>query len=106
VFVTEYSSIPMLASWVLRQDGRAVPIEPDELRREVARALKAVREAHEGAPPKLAAEKPVEESDGAGERPAGPVAPERFAVLQALLAYLLAECGQEREATIPAREIV
>jgi len=106
VFVTEYSSIPMLASWVLRQDGRAVPIEPDELRREVARALKAVREAHEGAPPKLAAEKPVEESDGAGERPAGPVAPERFAVLQALLAYLLAACGQEREATIPAREIV
>ena len=106
VFVTEYSSIPMLASWVLRQDGRAVPIEPDELRREVARALKAVREAHEGAPPKLAAEKPVDESDGAGERPAGPVAPERFAVLQALLAYLLAACGQEREATIPAREIV
>ena len=106
VFVTEYSSIPMLASWVLRQDGRAVPIEPDELRREVARALKAVREAHEGAPPKLAAEKPVEESDGAGERPAGPVALERFAVLQALLAYLLAACGQEREATIPAREIV
>jgi proteasome accessory factor BC len=106
VFVTEYASIPMLASWVLRQDGRAVPIEPDELRREVARALKAVREVHEGAPPKLAAEKPVEQSDGAGERPAGPVAPERFAVLPALLAYLLAECGPEREATIPASEIV
>src|SRR5438132_3051499 len=106
VFVTEYSSIPMLASWVLRQDGRAVPIEPDELRREVARALKAVREVHEGAPPKLAAEKPVEEADGVGERPAGPVAPERFAVLQALLAYLLAACGQERDATIPASEIV
>ena len=36
VFVTDYSSLPMLASWVLRQDGRAVPLEPDELRREVA----------------------------------------------------------------------
>jgi proteasome accessory factor C len=105
VFVTEYSSIPMLASWVLRQDGRAVPLEPGELRREVARALKAVREGHEGAPPKLAAEKPVEDSDGAGERPAGPVAPERFAVLQALLAYLLAACGKERDATVPASEI-
>src|SRR6059058_843303 len=27
VFVTEFSSIPQLASWVLRQDGRAVPLE-------------------------------------------------------------------------------
>src|SRR5213596_2748011 len=36
-FVTEYSSLSLLASWVLRQDGRAVPREPDELRREVAR---------------------------------------------------------------------
>ena len=32
--------------------------------------------------------------------------PERFAVLQALLAYLLARCGEEREATIPADELV
>ncbi|MDX6410639.1 MAG: proteasome accessory factor, partial [Gaiellaceae bacterium] len=42
VFTTEYSSIPLLASWVLRQDGRAVPAEPDELRREVARAVPRV----------------------------------------------------------------
>src|SRR5437868_1617034 len=106
VFVTEYSSIPMLASWVLRQDGRAVPLEPDALRREVARALKSVREAHEAELPKLAAEKPEQEVDGTGERPAGPVAPERFAVLQALLAYLLAACGEEREAVIPAPELL
>jgi proteasome accessory factor BC len=105
VFVTDYSSIPMLASWVLRQDGQAVPLEPDALRREVARALRAVREAHEATQPKLAAEKPTVEPDGVGERPAGPVAPERFAVLQALLAYLLAACGPEREATISAAEI-
>ena len=50
VFVTEYSSIPQLAAWVLRQDGRAVPLEPDELRREVAGALRRVRERHEGKP--------------------------------------------------------
>jgi predicted DNA-binding transcriptional regulator YafY len=106
VFITAYSSIAMLASWVLRQDGRAVPLEPDELRREVARALKAVREAHEAELPKLAAEKPEQEVDGTGERPAGPVAPERFAVLQALLAYLLAACGADREATIPAQQLV
>jgi proteasome accessory factor C len=43
--------------------------------------------------------------DGGGERPAGPVAPERFAVLQALLAYLLAACGESREAVLPAAEL-
>ncbi|HYX76981.1 MAG TPA: WYL domain-containing protein, partial [Gaiellaceae bacterium] len=105
VFVTEYSSLPLLASWVLRQDGRAVPQAPEELRREVARALRAVRERHEGAPAELAAE-----SDGFVaeeiERPAAPVAPERFAVLQALLAYLLDRCGEESQAEFPAQELV
>ena len=37
---------------------------------------------------------------------AGPVAPERFGVLQSLLAYLLAACGEEREGIIPAHELV
>ena len=106
VFVTEYSSIPLLASWVLRQDGRALPLEPAALRREAARALRAIRSNHTGAPPSLAREAPAAESDGAGERPAGPVTPERFAVLQALLAYLLARCGEDREATISAADIV
>jgi proteasome accessory factor BC len=40
------------------------------------------------------------------ERFAGPVAPERFAVLQALLAYLLAACGDEKDAEIPADELL
>jgi proteasome accessory factor C len=106
VFVTDYSSPALLASWVLRQDGRAVPVEPDELRREVARALRTVREAHEGRPPAVAAERPRPEADSSGERPAGPVAPERFAVLQALLAYLLAACGDGTDAEISARELV
>src|SRR5437763_1728529 len=101
VFVTEYSSLGLLASWVLRQDGRAIPREPEDLRREIARALKLARERHEKAPGRLAAE-----SDGAEEvpieRPAAPVAPERFAVLQALLAYLLDQCGDEPEADLVA----
>src|SRR5437763_350366 len=106
VFVTEYSFLPQLASWILRQDGRAIPIEPDELRREVAQALRDVRARHETGPPQLAAAAPPPQSDELGERPAGPVVPERFAVLQALLAYLLAACGEESDAVIPAREIV
>jgi proteasome accessory factor C len=105
VFVTEYSSLPLLASWVLRQDGRAVPLEPDDLRRTVAGALRLVRERHDGAPPEPAAEEVPRERDGTGDRPAGPVAPERFAVLQALLAYLLDACGDRTEAEIPASQI-
>src|SRR5204862_7854703 len=50
------------------------------------------------------------ETDGAGEvpieRPAAPVAPERFEVLQALLAYLLDQCGDDPEAEIPAADLV
>ncbi len=107
VFVTDYSSIPQLASWVLRQNGRAVPLEPAELKRDVAAALRRVRERHEGESPRPAREAAVAESvDGSPDRPAGPVAPERFAVLQALLAYLLAACGEERDAEIPASELL
>jgi proteasome accessory factor C len=106
VFVTEYSTVSQLASWILRQDGRAVPLEPDELRREVAQALRAVRDRHQEPPPKLAAPAPTPRPDNIGERPAGPVVPERFAVLQALLAYLLAACGEESDAVIPAHELV
>jgi proteasome accessory factor C len=106
VFVTPYSSIPLLASWVLRQDGRAIPLEPDELRREVADAVRKVRAAHEGALPRIAREAAVPVENGLGDRPAGPVVPERFAVLQALLAYLLAECGDQSSAEIQAHELV
>src|SRR5919198_1274994 len=105
VFVTEYSSLPLLASWVLRQDGRAIPREPEELRRELARALRLVRERHEKQPRRLAAESDGHEEEAA-ERPAAPVAPERFAVLQALLAYLLDKCGDDSEAEIPAADLV
>src|SRR5205823_10971627 len=51
VFVTEYSSIQLLASWILRQDGRALPLEPEELREEVARALDRIAASHDGPPP-------------------------------------------------------
>jgi proteasome accessory factor C len=106
VFVTEYSSAPQLAAWILRQDGRAIPLEPDDLRREVAQALRTVRDLHGGPAPTLANEAPSMQADGAAERPAGPVVPERFAVLQALLAYLLAACGEETSAVITASELV
>ena len=43
---------PLLASWVLRQDGRAVPLEPRTSSGARSRAaLRRVRERHEGEPP-------------------------------------------------------
>src|SRR5215208_3638900 len=105
VFVTPYSSAGLLASWILRQDGRAVPVDPPELRREVKGALQRVRERHEGEPTAVSSKPARLHADGAGERAGGPVLPERFAVLQGLLAYLLAACGDGKDATIDAEEL-
>src|SRR6476646_1826489 len=104
-FVTEYSSLPMLASWVLRQDGRAVPREPDDLRREVAESLRRVRDRHQGVPSKPAREVTSRQED-AVERTSEPVTPQRFELLQALLAYLLAACGEDTAAIVPAAEVL
>jgi proteasome accessory factor C len=105
VFETEYAAIEPLAGWVLRQNGRALPLEPEELRAACAEGLRRVREAHEAEPPKLAREKTVEISPDGLERPAPAVAPERFGVLQALLAYLLAACGEGRDAELDADDL-
>ena len=105
VFVTDYADLSQLASWILRLDGRASPLEPDELRREVAAGLRHVRDSHGGALPRLARAAPQGDHPPV-ERPGGPVAPERFGLLQALLAYLLAACGDEREAVLPASDLV
>jgi len=105
VFETDYAAIEPLAGWVLRQNGRAVPLEPAGLRTACAEGLKRVREAHEAEPPKLAREKTAEVVQDGAERPAPPVAPERFGVLQALLAYLLAACGEGRDAQLDADDL-
>jgi proteasome accessory factor BC len=105
VFETEYAAIEPLAGWVLRQNGRAVPLEPGELRAACAEGLQRVRAAHEAEPPKLAREKAVAVVTDGAERPAPPVAPERFGVLQALLAYLLAACGESRDAELDADDL-
>ena len=105
VFETPYATVEPLASWVLRQNGRAVPLEPSELRDDVAASLERVRERHEGEPPKPARERKRVALAAAPERLAGPVAPERFGVLQALLAHLLAACGEAKEAELDAAEL-
>ncbi len=106
VFETSYANLGPLVSWILRQNGRAIPLEPAELRDEVADALRTLRDRHTGAAPEPARERRVEARQAAAERqPAGPVAPERFGVLQALLAHLLAACGDDRRAILDADEL-
>jgi proteasome accessory factor C len=106
VFTTPYAGLDALAGWVLRQEGRARPLAPPALVKEVERGLGRVVEVHGGEPSKppraAAAKKPAAEP----ERPAGPVTAERFGVLQALLAYLLDSCGERSSGTIPADELV
>jgi proteasome accessory factor C len=105
VFETDYASVDLLAGWVLRQNGRAVPLDPPELVDSVAAALSALSDAHDGEAPDVAGPKRTDPRRPLPERPAGPVAPERFGVLQALLAHLLASCGDDRSAVLDAAEI-
>ena len=105
VFETEYANVDLLAGWVLRQNGRAVPLEPDELLASVAEALATLAAAHDGEAPTTAGPKRSDPRRPLPERPSGPVAPERFGVLQALLAHLLAACGEERSTTLDADEV-
>jgi proteasome accessory factor BC len=105
VFETDYAQVDLLASWVLRQNGRAAPLEPDELRDAVADGLSRLLEAHQGDAPAPAGPKRADSRQPAVERPSGPVAPERFGLLQALLAHLLAACGEEKSAVLDAAEL-
>jgi predicted DNA-binding transcriptional regulator YafY len=105
VFETDYATVELLAGWVLRQNGRAIPLEPDELVESVSDALTSLATSHGGEAPSTAGPKRSDPRQPLPERPTGPVAPERFGVLQALLAHLLAACGDERSAILDAGEV-
>ena len=96
VFVTEYSSIPQLASWVLRQDGRAVPLEPDELRREVAASLRRVRERHEGKPPSPPARRRCARRRRRAERPPARSRPSASPCSRRCSRTCSPRCGEEQ----------
>ena len=105
VFETEYAQVELLAGWVLRQNGRALALEPDELRESVAEGLARLAESHTGPALEPAGPKRSDPRQPLPERPTGPVAPERFGVLQALLAQLLVACGDDRATVIDAAEL-
>ncbi|HET9461962.1 MAG TPA: WYL domain-containing protein [Gaiellaceae bacterium] len=105
VFETEYANVELLAGWILRQNGRAAPLEPDELVQAVVTGLTDLAKTHDGPPPAVAGPRRSKSGQALPERPLGPVAPERFGLLQALLAQLLAACGDERAAVLDAGEL-
>jgi proteasome accessory factor C len=106
---TEYSNLEALSQAVLHMNGRMRPTEPEELVELVREDLARVVELHEGEQSELsppAAPAPSAQDDGAPTgRAQGPVAPERFALLQALLAFLLERCGDEPNATVSSADI-
>ena len=71
IFETPLATVGPLSSWVLRQNGRAVPLDPPELRRDVAAALALIRERHEGEAPKPGRARPA----GGTPRPRPPGRP-------------------------------
>ena len=106
VFETPYARLEPLVSWILRQNGRAVPLDPPALRHAVGDALALLRERHTGAAPGHARERRAEVVSQVADRQIpGPVAPERFGVLQALLAHLLSSCGDGKDASLEADEL-
>ena len=105
VFETSFARIEPLTGWVLRQNGRAVPLEPKALRHAVADGLALLRATHGGDRPTLARERRVDKIVDRGDRPVGPIAPERFGVLQALLAHVLSACGESRSAELDADDL-
>jgi proteasome accessory factor C len=105
-FTTPYASLEVLVTWILGMNGQVLPIAPAELVDEAEAALVRARDAHLGDPPAHAAPRRiVVEPEAAPRRPPSPVAPERIAVLQALLADLLEHCGTEPRGEVPSAEL-
>ncbi|MDX6591720.1 MAG: proteasome accessory factor [Gaiellales bacterium] len=106
---TDYSSIPALSQAVLAMNGRMRPIEPQELVDQVATDLARIADLHSGGPSdparEVAAPEPRADAAPRTGRSQGPVAPERFALLQALLAFLLERCGDDPSATVATADL-
>jgi proteasome accessory factor C len=106
-FTTPYSDVGALSAWILSLGGRVVPLEPGTLVDAVVADLQAVAEAHASPTRELAPTAAPGPPAEAALQPRGPsaVAPERFALLQALLAFVLARCGEGSTARVETAEL-
>ncbi len=106
-FTTAYSEIEPLSAWILSLGGRAVPVEPAALVDAVAADLQTVADAHSAPARTLPRAAKLSQPPEPALQARGPsaVAPERFALLQALLAFLLARCGDGSTARVESAEL-
>jgi proteasome accessory factor C len=107
-FTTPYASAGLLATWIIGMNGQVVPLGPPELVDDVTAALERAAEAHDGGPPAIAAPIEIVRDEEVAKdvaRRTSPVAPERFAVLQAMLADLLERCGDEPSGEVSTAEL-
>jgi proteasome accessory factor C len=105
IYTTPYADWRKLAQWLINLDGLAFPLSPPELVERIASALERVASDHEGEPRPHAVPLELVDRAAAPERGESPVTPERFAVLQAMLADVLAACGERKDAFIDAAEL-
>lgn len=118
VYTTAFSSVHRLTAWILGLGADAQVIDPPELRDTVVRALELVSQRHRATagprPEALTAPTHEEPADAPRTPPAEKataqaaervVPAERFARLLALMARLLAACGDSTEAQIPVAEL-
>ena len=107
LFTTPYSDVAALSGWILSLGGQVQAREPVELVKRVTADLRAIARVHSGKPTDVVEVPPAPttpEPPTANREPS-PVPPERFALLQALLAFLLASCGDDPSARVPSAEV-
>ena len=108
VFTTPYSDLAALSGWILSLGGQVQAREPVELVKRVTADLRAVGRVHSGKPTAVEELPPPPAAPAPSQpvnREPSPVPPERFALLQALLAFLLASCGDDARARVPSAEV-
>lgn len=109
-FRTPYAGIRWISAWICGMNGLVRPLGPDALVRDIERSLAAISRAHEGSVPALpepqvlVVEDPVQPPRR--RKPVTPVGTEQFALLQALMADLLASCNEGREGSVAVADIM
>ena len=106
---TEYSNLEALSQAVLLMVGRCSRWSRTSWWRWCSPTSsgwwRCTRRADPGQPAAARGRAAVDDAPGVLSRTQGPVAPERFALLQALLAFLLERCGDESSATVSSADM-
>jgi proteasome accessory factor C len=109
-FYSEFAGIRYLSAWICGMNGLVRPMGPAELVDDVRNSIAAIADAHTGEPrelPRVLPPLPVDETavEKRKARPVAPVSAEQFALLQAMMADLLACCEGGKAGSVPTSVI-